>query len=144
MEGKFIVPISMEELTAEEKAIFVTSLLYVMDLSKNQRMEYVTSRLKELGISKEALKKIKHAKSPSEVCSLIKQIHDIKMRRYILREMILVAISNHELSDDEIATLYAIGTNIGIKEEKVGDFFIWAAKGLEWEIEGLQLIEGDL
>ena len=66
------------------------------------------------------------------------------MRRYIVREMILVAISNHELSDDEIATLYAIGTNIGIKEEKVGDFFIWAAKGLEWEIEGLQLIEGDL
>ena len=43
-----------------------------------------------------------------------------------------------------VVVFATIGANIGIKEEKVGDFFIWAAKGLEWEIEGLQLIEGDL
>lgn len=134
----------MKELTAEEKTIFVTSLLYIMDLSKNQRMEYLNSRLKELGFDTDMLKKIKHVKTPAELYGLIKQIEDIKVRRYILREMILVAISNHELSDEEISTIYTIGTNIGIKEEKVGDFFIWAAKGLEWEIEGLQLIEGDL
>lgn len=134
----------MKELTAEEKTIFVTSLLYIMDLSKNQRMEYLNSRLKELGFDTDVLKKIKHVKTPAELYGLIKQIEDIKVRRYILREMILVAISNHELSDEEISTIYTIGTNIGIKEEKVGDFFIWAAKGLEWEIEGLQLIEGDL
>lgn len=138
------MPISMKELTAEEKTIFVTSLLYIMDLSKNQRMEYLNSRLKELGFDTDVLKKIKHVKTPAELYGLIKQIEDIKVRRYILREMILVAISNHELSDEEISTIYTIGTNIGIKEEKVGDFFIWAAKGLEWEIEGLQLIEGDL
>ena len=138
------MPISMKELTAEEKTIFVTSLLYIMDLSKNQRMEYLNSRLKELGFDTDMLKKIKHVKTPAELYGLIKQIEDIKVRRYILREMILVAISNHELSDEEISTIYTIGTNIGIKEEKVGDFFIWAAKGLEWEIEGLQLIEGDL
>ena len=134
----------MKELTAEEKTIFVTSLLYIMDLSKNQRMEYLNSRLKELGFDTDVLKKIKHVKTPAELYGLIKQIEDIKVRRYILREMILVAISNHELSDEEISIIYTIGTNIGIKEEKVGDFFIWAAKGLEWEIEGLQLIEGDL
>ena len=134
----------MKELTAEEKTIFVTSLLYIMDLSKNQRKDYLNSRLKELGFDTDVLKKIKHVKTPAELYGLIKQIEDIKVRRYILREMILVAISNHELSDEEISTIYTIGTNIGIKEEKVGDFFIWAAKGLEWEIEGLQLIEGDL
>ena len=138
------MPISMKELTAEEKTIFVTSLLYIMDLSKNQRKDYLNSRLKELGFDESALKKIKHVKTPAELYGLIKQIEDIKVRRYILREMILVAISNHELSDEEISTIYTIGANIGIKEEKVGDFFIWAAKGLEWEIEGLQLIEGDL
>lgn len=138
------MPISMKELTAEEKTIFVTSLLYIMDLSKNQRKDYLNSRLKELGFDESVLKKIKHVKTPTELYGLIKQIEDIKVRRYILREMILVAISNHELSDEEISTIYTIGANIGIKEEKVGDFFIWAAKGLEWEIEGLQLIEGDL
>ena len=138
------MPISMKELTAEEKTIFVTSLLYIMDLSKNQRKDYLNSRLKELGFDESVLKKIKHVKTPAELYGLIKQIEDIKVRRYILREMILVAISNHELSDEEISIIYTIGANIGIKEEKVGDFFIWAAKGLEWEIEGLQLIEGDL
>ena len=52
----------MKELTAEEKTIFVTSLLYIMDLSKNQRMEYLNSRLKELGFDTDVLKKIKHVK----------------------------------------------------------------------------------
>ena len=138
------MPTLIEDLSAEEKTIFVTSLLYIMDLSKNKRMDYLLSRIKEFGFTEENVKKIKHAKSPAEICSLIKQIKDIKVKRYILREMILVAVSNHELSDEEISTIYNIGTKIGIKEEKVSDFFMWAAKGIEWEIEGLQLIEGDL
>ena len=90
------------------------------------------------------MKKIKPVTDPAELSKMIKQIKSIKLRRYILREMILVAVANHELSDEEIAGIYNIGTRIGIKEEKVSDFFMWAAKGLEWEIEGLQLIEGDL
>ena len=138
------MPTLIEDLSAEEKTIFVTSLLYVMDLSKNKRMDYLLSRIKEFGFTEENLKKVKHAKSPAEIYSLIKGIKDIKVRRYILREMILVAVSHHELSDEEISTIYNIGTKIGIKEEKVSDFFMWAAKGIEWEIEGLQLIEGDL
>ncbi len=131
-------------MTAEQKEIFVAAMLFVMDLSQNPEMDYLNGRIKELGFSESAIKKIKKFKTHDEVAAAIKKIKDIKLRRYILREMILVAISNHELSDEEISAIYAIGTHIGIKQEKVSDFFLWAAKGLEWEIEGLQLIEGDL
>ena len=139
-----VVPNIVGTMTSEQKEIFIAAMFFVMDLSQNQETDYLTNRIKELGMSESALKKIKKFKSPEEAAAAIKTIKDIKLRRYILREMILVAISNHELSDEEISTIYAIGTHIGIKQEKVSDFFLWAAKGLEWEIEGLQLIEGDL
>ena len=140
----FGVPNIIENLTEEEKNIFITSLMYAMELSHNKRMDYLKSRIKEFGISESALKKIKPVTDPAELSKMIKQIKSIKQRRYILRELILVAVATHELSDEELAGSYNIGTRIGIKEEKVSDFFMWAAKGLEWEIEGLQLIEGDL
>ncbi len=131
-------------MTKDQKEIFIAALIFVMDLSQNKETDYFNSRINELGFSESAIKKIKKFSSAEETAAAVKKIKDIKMRRYILREMILVAISNHELSDEEISSIYAIGTHIGIKQEKVSDFFLWAAKGLEWEIEGLQLIEGDL
>ena len=54
------MPTLIEDLSAEEKTIFVTSLLYVMDLSKNKRMDYLLSRIKEFGFTEENLKKVKH------------------------------------------------------------------------------------
>ena len=129
------VPNVLNELTEKERNVYITSLLYILDLndSSARNMDYVLSRINDLGLDESVLKKIKRAKGKN-----------IRTRRYILREMILVAISNHELSDGEVASIYNIGRHVGIKEEKINDFFLWAAKGLEWEIEGIQLIEGDL
>ena len=53
-------------------------------------------------------------------------------------------LGDHELTDEEIQTIYQIGTCSGLKEEKISDFFLWAAKGIEWQIEGTQLVEDNL
>ena len=53
-------------------------------------------------------------------------------------------MANHELSDEEMAAIYTIGMNIGIKEDKINDFFLWAAEGLEWQLAGVKLVEEDL
>lgn len=134
----------LKNLNEEEKNIYLSCLLYIMNLNKNQNMEHVLNCVNDLGLDESCLKKVKKAKKDAEVCEFLKNIKDIRTRRYILREMILVAISNHELTDTEMTAIYNIGKHIGIKEEKINDFFLWAAKGLEWEIEGIQLIEGDL
>ena len=47
----FGVPNIIENLTEEEKNIFITSLMYAMELSHNKRMDYLKSRIKEFGIS---------------------------------------------------------------------------------------------
>ena len=88
-------------------------------------------------------KKLKKTKTESVIKEL-QTIADIRIRRFILREMILLAIADHEISDKEIETIYTIGMKIGIKQEKINDFFIWAAKGIEWQIEGSQLVDEDL
>lgn len=138
------MPNMLKNLNEEEKNIYLSCLLYIMNLNKNQNMEHVLNCVNDLGLDESCLKKVKKAKKDAEVCEFLKNIKDIRTRRYILREMILVAISNHELTDTEMTAIYNIGKHIGIKEEKINDFFLWAAKGLEWEIEGIQLIEGDL
>lgn len=140
------VPNVLNELTEKERNVYITSLLYILDLndSSAHNMDYVLSRINDLGLDESVLKKIKRAKGEEEMYKLLAEVKNIRTRRYILREMILVAISNHELSDGEVASIYNIGRHVGIKEEKINDFFLWAAKGLEWEIEGIQLIEGDL
>ena len=58
-----------------------------------------------------------------------------------IREMISFAIVDHEISDEEMCQIYKIGTAIGVKEGKINDFFLWAAAGIEWQIEGERLIE---
>ena len=72
------------------------------------------------------------------------QITDIRARRYFLREMILLAVADHELQDEEVEDLHKIGKGMGISEEKINDFFIWAARGIEWQLEGIKLVEEDL
>ena len=58
--------------------------------------------------------------------------------------MIMLAIADHELSDTEVDTIYDIGTKTGISVDKIDDFFLWAAKGVEWQIESVKLVEEDL
>lgn len=140
------VPNILNDLSKKERNIYVACLLFILNLNKkqNKNNDYVLSRIKDLGLDESILDKVKKISSEEDVYKLINTISNVKARRYILREMILVAISNHELTDDEVATIYNIGLHVGIKTEKINDFFLWAAKGLEWEIEGIQLIEGDL
>lgn len=138
------MPSILSNLTEDEKNIYLSSLLYILNLNQNQNMDYILNCVNDLGRCESDLKKIKKVKKIENLIEMIKSIKDIKKKRYVLREMILVAISNHELSDEEMTSIYNIGTHIGIKEEKINDFFLWAAKGIEWEIEGIQLIEGDL
>lgn len=140
------MPNILKKLTVTERKAYIASLFYILNLNGNPKknMEYIMSRIADLGLDESALSKIPQAKSAEEMYKLIAKVKNIRTKRYILREMILVAISNHELSDAEIASIYNIGRHAGIKDEKINDFFLWAAKGLEWEIEGIQLIEGDL
>ena len=110
------VPNVLNELTEKERNVYITSLLYILDLndSSARNMDYVLSRINDLGLDESVLKKIKRAKGEEEMYKLLAEVKNIRTRRYILREMILVAISNHELSDGEVASIYNIGRHVGI------------------------------
>ena len=72
----------------------------------------------EIGLSKKRLSQRQKVKTAGELAKDIKGIGDIKVKRFILREMILLALADHELTDEEIQTIYQIGTCSGLKEEK--------------------------
>ena len=61
----------------------------------------------------------------------------------MIREMIMLAVSAQELNEAEIMVIYQIGNAIGIDTDRIDDFFMWAAKGIEWQIEGDRMIEED-
>ncbi len=135
------------DLTIEEKNIYLEALAFILNIGTSKteaKKEYMEAQMAEIGLSKKDVRSAKKVKTPEELAKDIKGIGDIKVKRFILREMILLALADHELTDDEIQTIYRIGTQSGLKEEKIGDLFLWAAKGIEWQIEGTQLVEENI
>ncbi len=135
------------DLSVDEKNVYMEALAFILNVGKSNndaKKEYMETQMAEIGLSKKDFRSAKKVKTAGELAKDIKGIGDIKIKRFILREMILLALADHELTDEEIQTIYQIGTCSGLKEEKISDFFLWAAKGIEWQIEGTQLVEDNL
>lgn len=136
-----------ENLGEEEKVIYLGALMYILGGGKTispERNEYLKRQAEEIGFPEKELKNIKKIKRPETISNRLLEIRNVRLRRYFLREMIMLAITDHELCDVEMCNIYKIGTAIGIKEDKINDFFLWAAQGVEWQIEGVRLVEDDL
>ena len=132
-----------KSLGEEEKVIFLRALLYILGVEKrasDHNKNYLIRQADQIGFDQKELKNIKKPKKADELAKELKTIADIRIKRFILREMILLAVADHELTDNEMTNIY----EIGIKEEKINDFFLWAAQGLEWQLEGSRLIEKDI
>lgn len=134
-------------LNEVEKRLYIQSLAYVMSQGNNDqksKKDYLLAQMNDIGIPESAFKQFKSNCKEDFLIKELAQIKDIRAKRFILREMILLAIADHEVSDEEVESLHHIGRSIGIKEEKINDFFIWAASGVEWQLEGMKLVEEDL
>lgn len=135
-------------LGEDEKYTYIKSLVYILNLNKkgsskkeSRKKIFLECHMRELGIPYSEIENIKTDNKAETIIRELKKITCIKTKKYILREMVLLAIADHELTDDEISAIYQIGAHAGIKEEAISDFFLWAAKGVEWQVEGLRLIE---
>lgn len=133
-----------KDLKDEEKLIYLEALLYVLKKESELRKDYILNVAKELGVGTRELRKLGKICKPESISNELLKIKDMRLRRYFVREMIMLSISDHELSDEEMCRVYKIGTAIGIKEDKINDFFLWAAQGIEWQMEGMRMVEDDL
>ncbi len=136
-----------ENFNAKEKNTCLMALIYVLNLSspkQKAKKEYMALQMKALNISEDKYNEKQQTYKMEEVIKSLKRLDDIRIQRYIIREMIMLAVADHDIGDNEIRDIYQIAEAIGVSGEKVGDFFIWAAKGIEWQLEGIQLIEEDL
>ena len=136
-----------EKFNIKEKIACLRALVYVLHINGEHnkiKREYMEWQISAMGIPEN---KYEENKTPCDYATLVKTLkglESLRIQRYIVREMIMLAVSGHDISDDEIRSIYQIAETIGVSTEKVGDFFIWAAKGIEWRLEGIQLIEEDL
>ncbi len=138
--------IQKKEFSEQQQNIFLEALGYILNIDKKPnptKIDYLKLQAFEMGYDMRKLK-TKSSLKAADVISRLNSIKDIRIRRYILREMIMLAIADHELSDTEVDTIYNIGTKVGISVDKIDDFFLWAAKGIEWQIESVKLVEEDL
>ncbi len=135
-----------KEMNPEEKITFMEALTFALDFDGEQspiQQEHLLRQAFECSLSAAELKKVKKLKKPEDLIKRLKDIPHKKTKRFIVREMIVMAVLDHELSDKEMCTIYEIGTGAGLKQDKINDFFLWAAKGVEWQIEGAHLVEDD-
>lgn len=128
------------------KTIYMDALCFIFNVNKKQdekKLNYLKAQAFELGFDLRKIK-TKNALAPEELIKEISQIDDIRIKRYLIREMIMLAIVDHELTDKDVDAIYLIGTQSGVSVDKIDDFFLWAARGVEWQIEGIKLTEEDL
>jgi len=135
-----------DELNSAEKRVYIGCLAYLLDVDKKhsiEKVDYLQNKVREVGLSAEAFKKIKPL-APQDIAKKLKDIKSVIAKRYIIRDMILLATADHELSDKEVDLIYSIGVSSGVTQDKIDDLFMWAAQGVSWEIEGIRLIEEDI
>ena len=136
-----------ENFNAKEKNTCLMALIYVLNLSspkQKAKKEYMALQMKALNIPEDKYDEKQQIYKKEEIINSLKKLNDIRVQRYIIREMIMLAVADQDIGDNEIRDIYQIAEAVGVDGEKVGDFFIWAAKGIEWQLEGNQLVEEDL
>ena len=133
------------DMTEEEKNIYLQALKYVLEANNTtSNNDFISDLAQKTGVTKKQLRELPKVGNIDMLIKLIRKIPNIRKKRFIIREMIMLAMADHEISDKEMHDIYKVGTAVGIKEEKINDFFLWAAQGLEWQVEGIRLIEKDL
>lgn len=136
-----------KKFNAKEQNAYLQALMYILNLSgpdNDIKRGYLQLQMKEAGIDENKCEDGQPRCTRETLIKQLKSLENIRTQRYIIREMIMLAIADHEITDEEIRNIYQIAEAIGVSGEKVGDFFIWAAKGIEWKLEGIQLVEEDL
>lgn len=127
-----------------DKQIYLSALSYVLttgDTKSEQRRAFMKNKAREVKIP---LAQIKKVRAPEDLIAMLAKIDSIKVKRFIVRDMILMTLADHDLTDSEMHNIYDICAAVGIKPEKVDDFFLWAARGLEWQVDGNRLVEEDI
>ena len=136
-----------ETMSDAEKVICLQALKFVL-LLENRTLKdnekYLKKKMNEFGMSKTLVSQNTAFKTKTDFIRTVKKITSIRVKRFILREMVMIAVYDYEIKDDEIAALYELGLGVGINQEKINDFFLWVAQGIEWRLEGLKLVEEDI
>lgn len=130
----------------DEKNIYMKALAFMLALDKKntpEKLDFLKLQAFRCGIDGRKLK-TKSTDKASDVVLALNKIDNIAVKRYILLNMIMLTIAGHELLDTEVDIIYGIGTKAGVSVDKIDDFFLWAARGLEWQIEGMRIVEEDL
>ena len=134
-----------KHLHISEKRVYIQSLAYILkDKKEDFIKDYLLTQMAEYGIAESEYNSLSVVLDRTHLAKKLNKISDIRTKRYIVREMILLAVADHELNDQEIDELSQFGKDVGICEEKMIDFFMWAARGIEWQLDGTKLVEEDL
>ncbi len=140
------MPIQPKNFDENEKNIYMKALSFMLSLDKKntvEKLDFLKIQAVRCGFDCRKLK-TKSTDKISDIALALNKIDNIAIRRYILLNMIRLTIAGHELLDNEVDTIYGIGTKAGISVDKIDDFFLWAARGVEWQIEGMRIVEEDL
>ena len=137
----------VDGLSSEQIQDFLIALSFVMhsdgDASKEEE-EYIKVASTAYGLDSPNLADIMKKRSLAEVENIVAWAKNKpETARYMIREMISLAISDGDILEAEIDAIFHIGKVVGVSEERVNDIITWAVEGYEWQMEGFRLVEED-
>ena len=115
----------MQTINQCRKRLYIQALAYVLgadDKDPKSKENYLLAQIADLGLPESALKQALAKGTEEQLIKNLPQIDCTRTKRYILREMILLALADHEITDKEVESLHNIGRSMGISDEKTNDF----------------------
>lgn len=110
-----------DELTIDEMAMFEQRLGTAL-LSPNQRKEIRAA-----------------LKAPPSLEECLAELGP-EAGRLALRDSVLMAAADGNVDDDELETLAAIASHLGLAEDAVDRLLAWTERGYAWMNEGFELL----
>ncbi len=133
----------ISDLNNEQKEAFIKALVFVMcaDGAKEEEKAFIKLAMDVYSVNTISLEDVVAPVSAAEVKRIAVKIEDERARRYLVREMIALGFSDGDFSENEMEIVFDIGEALGVSEERINDMIDWAVAGLEWQLEGIDLIE---
>lgn len=132
------------ELSQENTISFLKALSYIMKIEgdDDNKKAYIELNANGYGINANETGVFNNV-DEDEIVKGLNEIANVQAKRFALREIISFAYSDGALSDGETAAINKIAKRIGIKTNRVYSMISWAARGVEWNDDGIRLIVED-
>jgi len=136
----------LADLTNEDKKNFLRAIASIIradgDVDEAEKA-YLATTASAYGLPEKSVTEVLNPPPLEQIIDALKKVKSARARRYLVRELVSVALTDGSIDDDEMDIVYSIGEALGVAENRMDEMLEWALEGYQWQLDGLRLVKQD-